>query len=230
MAHSIKVVYEDNHIIVVDKPVNVPTQEDASGDPDLLGLVKAYLKEKYKKPGNVYLGLVHRLDRPVGGLIVFAKTSKAAGRLSEQVREHIFQKTYLAVVRGIPDENRRELVNYLKKDTARNQVAVVNRGIEGSKEAILTYEVLESRENLSLVRVELKTGRSHQIRVQLAHIGHPLYGDQKYGVTINRTGQQLALWSVGLAFVHPVQNVNLDFHSKPPSLEPWNKFDNEIGS
>jgi 23S rRNA pseudouridine1911/1915/1917 synthase len=224
MAEPIGVIYEDNHVIVVNKPVNIPTQADESGDPDLFSLVKAYLKEKYQKPGNVFLGLVHRLDRPVGGLMVFAKTSKAAGRLSAQVREHSFQKTYLAVVRGIPAQPRRELIDYLKKDTARNQVAVVPQGTGSAKEAMLTYEVLESHRDLSLVRVALKTGRSHQIRVQLAHIGHPLYGDQKYGALVNRPGQQLALWSWGLSFIHPVREVRLDFHSQPPSGEPWSKF------
>lgn len=224
MGWPVEVIYEDNHIIVVVKPVNIPTQADASGDRDLLDLVKAYLKEKYQKPGNVYLGLVHRLDRPVGGLMVLAKTSKAAGRLSEQVREHIFQKTYLAVVRGVVSETDRELTDFLKKDPARNRVVVVTRETEGAKEAILKYKVLETRDNLSLVRVELKTGRSHQIRVQLAHIGYPLYGDQKYGAAINRPGQQLALWSVGLTFIHPVQKVEMTFHAQPPSAEPWNRF------
>lgn len=219
-----RVIYEDNHLLVVEKPVNMPTQADSSGDRDLLTRMKDYLKKKYEKPGNVYLGLVHRLDRPVGGVLVLAKTSKAAGRLSEQVREDRFRKIYLAVVHGSLREGR-QLTHYLLKNTVKNQVSVVPEGTAGAKKAVLEYEPLETMGNLSLVKIRLHTGRSHQIRVQMAAIGHPLYGDQKYGKQVNRSGQQLALWAVEVGFIHPVSREPVSFRSLPPKDFPWTEFD-----
>jgi len=227
---DMKVLYEDNHLLVVEKPVNMLTQGDATGDADLLSVLKQYIKEKYDKPGNVYLGLVHRLDRPVGGVMVFARTSKAASRLSDQIRKGTFGKVYLAVVRGRPPKSGR-LQHYLRKDNATNTVRCFDTPMEGAKEAVLEYELLESLgvpQNggvLSLVKVNLITGRPHQIRAQFAFEGFPLYGDQKYGKEVNRPGQQLALWSAKIKLVHPTLKEEIAFKSFPPDCYPWNQFE-----
>ncbi len=230
----ISILYEDNHLLVVEKPVNMPSQEDASGDPDLLSLLKRDIKIRYQKPGNVFLGLVHRLDRPAGGVMVFARTSKAAARLSDQIRARTFGKVYLAVVHGTPKEKKRQLEHYLQKDRATNMVRTVSPSVSGSKRARLDYQVQGSRRmqtgdsctgSLALVRIRLWTGRSHQIRVQFAAIGHPLYGDQKYGADVNSPGQQMALWSHQLVFQHPTTKREMVFTSHPPDVFPWNLFD-----
>jgi 23S rRNA pseudouridine1911/1915/1917 synthase len=220
----IPILYEDNHLLVVEKPVNIPSQEDQSGDKDLLTLLKEDLKIRYNKPGNVYLGLVHRLDRPVGGAMVFAKTSKAASRLSEAIRTHSFKKTYLAIIHGIPSKLQDHLVHWLLKDEKSNTVRVVPKGTSGAKEAILDYKVLGNKEGYSLVEVNLHTGRPHQIRVQLATIGHPLYGDQKYGAKRNVPGQQIALWSNTITVSHPTTKELMKFTSIPPSHGIWSMF------
>lgn len=205
-----KIIYEDNHLLVIDKPINIPMQEDNSKDKDLLSLCKEYIKEKYNKPGNVYLGLVHRLDRPVSGVCVFARTSKAASRLTKQVQDHTFKKEYLAVVEdnGLKDTGHFE--DYLLKDTKTNMVKVNSKG----KLAILDYEVLQRKDNLALVKVYLKTGRSHQIRVQFSSRNHCLWGDQRYNKNAI-VGQQIALHSCLLSFNHPITNEPLIFTSKP---------------
>ncbi|GIN89767.1 RNA pseudouridine synthase [Siminovitchia terrae] len=200
--------------------MNLPVQEDNSGDKDLLTALKEDIKIRYEKPGNVYLGLVHRLDRPVGGVMVFAKTSKAASRLSDAIRRQQFERTYLAVVRGVPQEEAR-LVHYLYKDQRNNIVKVVSSNHKQGKKSILEYRVLGMAENLSLLSVRLLTGRSHQIRVQLSSIGHPLYGDQKYGQNVNRPGQQIALWANTLEFAHPTKKEMVRFESRPPKEYPW---------
>ncbi len=214
----IKIIYEDNHLLVVEKPVNVPVQEDDSRDLDLLSILKNYIKKKYDKPGNVYLGLVHRLDRPVGGVMVFAKTSKAASRLSEQIRNHTFKKEYHAVVVGNISDNG-NFVDKLIKDTKNNKVSVNPLG----KEAKLSYIKVNSSNNLSLVKINLETGRSHQIRVQFSYHGYPLYGDQKYNKNAH-IGNQIALWATRIQFIHPVTKTLLDFSSNPPSIYPWLLF------
>ena len=215
----IKIIYEDNHLLVVEKPVNIPVQADDSKDKDLLTMLKEYIKNKYNKPGNVYLGLVHRLDRPVGGVMVFAKTSKAASRLSEQVRCHKLKKIYQAVVLGKISESG-ELKDKLLKDPKTNIVNVDEKG----KEAILNYHLdnYNKDNNLSLITINLKTGRSHQIRVQLSHAGYPLYGDQKYNK--NAVKAQICLWATELSFEHPISKEILTFKSDYPSSYPWNIF------
>ncbi|MEG1520809.1 MAG: RNA pseudouridine synthase, partial [Clostridia bacterium] len=185
MKEELQVLFEDNHIIVVVKPQNIPSQADISGDEDMLTIIRNYLKKKYGKPGNVFVGLVHRLDRPTGGVMVFAKTSKAASRLSEAIREGEFEKTYLAVVDGKPKEDEGTYVHYLKKNTMTNMVYVVPSATDGAKRAELNYQVLEAKGKFNLVRVQLITGRGHQIRVQMSTEGTPICGDSRYGSEYN---------------------------------------------
>ena len=211
-----KVIYEDNQIIVVEKEPNIPSQSDKTGDMDMLTMVKSYIKEKYNKPGEVYIGLVHRLDRPVGGVMVFARTSKAASRLSEQVRNKTLKKTYIATVDGKIEQEQGILEDYLYKDERHNMSKVVNKEKKNSKLAKLDYEVLnfDEKRQLSVVKINLHTGRHHQIRVQFANFGHSLYGDQKYGV--RGKGKQIRLWAYKLELEHPTKNEMMTFESEPP--------------
>jgi len=222
---KISILYEDNHLLVVEKPVNMPVQGDSSGDEDFLTILKNDIKIRYNKPGNVYLGLVHRLDRPVGGVMVFAKTSKAASRLSDVIRRNKLERKYIGVVRGKPRKNESRLEHYLYKDTKKNKVHAVSANHRHAKKAILEYETIGSAEQLSLLSVQLHTGRSHQIRVQLATMGCPLYGDQKYGQHVNRPGQQIALWAHSLSFPHPTTKEVMTFTSSPPNDYPWMLFE-----
>ena len=218
-----EIIYEDNHLLVVNKPVNVPVNADSSADSDLQQQLKAYLKEKYDKPGNVYLGLVHRLDRPVGGVMVFARTSKAASRLSESLRKGEFQKTYLAVVEAkAPPEA--HLEDWLVKDGAANTTTVTQPG--QGKLALLDYRTLQKADGLSLLQVRIGTGRSHQIRVQLSHAGLPIWGDQRYNRHAIK-GQQIALFAHQLSFPHPVTRQILTFTARLPKGRPWSDFDTE---
>lgn len=222
---EVEILYEDNHLLVVVKPANLPVQGDSSGDVDLLRLLKQDLKIRYQKPGNVFVGMVHRLDRPVGGVMVFAKTSKAAARLSEQIRNREFKKSYYAVTRGVPRPSSGCLTHYLRKDEGTNTVKVVAATLPGAKEAVLEYRVVAVAQGMSLVEVDLQTGRPHQIRVQLATLGTPLYGDQKYGAAENRPGEQIALWSFRLGFGHPVRREMVQFEKQPPrNCHPWDLF------
>lgn len=220
---TIPILYEDNHLLVVVKPPNLLSQADRSGDEDLLTLLKNYIKRTYGKPGRVYLGLVHRLDRPVGGVMVFAKTSKAARRLAEQIRGGAFQRGYLAAVWGHPQFLRGSLQDYLLKDGRTNMVTISGPAGAGARQARLDYEVVDMTSSLSLVRIWLQTGRSHQIRVQMAHFGHPLFGDQRYG---KRTGERgpIGLWAEQLGFQHPTTSSGLQFTEPPPPAPPWNWF------
>lgn len=217
----LKVIYEDNHIIVVEKFVNIPSQGDNTGDVDMLSIIKMYLKEKYKKPGEVYLGLVHRLDRPVGGIMVFARTSKAAGRLSEEVRNKTFEKSYLTIVNGKMEENNAQLVDYLWKNPKTNMSYVVDKNKKMAKQAILDYEVLkyDPELNLSVLKINLHTGRHHQIRVQLSSRNHSIYGDQKYGGRGH--GKQICLWAYELSFTHPTKKEKLVFMDLPEKVGSW---------
>ena len=219
-----KVLYEDNHIIVVEKMPNVPSQADKTGDEDMLTIIKSYLKEKYNKPGNVYLGLVHRLDRPVGGVMVFAKTSKAASRLSEEIRNKTFKKTYLAIVNGKMESESGEYVDYLWKDEKQNTSYVVKKGKKNSKLAKLNYEVIayNEKENVSLVKINLQTGRHHQIRVQFSSRMHALYGDSKYHG--RGAGSGICLWAYKIKFVHPVKKEEMEFEDFPPKEGMWGKL------
>lgn len=221
----IKVIYEDNHLLVVEKPVNVLSQGDDTNDKDMVNLLKDYIKVKYNKPGNVFIGLVHRLDRPVGGIMVFAKTSKAASRLSEQVRNKSFKKTYRAVLNGNMRKDSDTLKDYLYKNKKNNMVSVVNKNHKDAKDAELSYETIAKNEKFSMVQVDLKTGRPHQIRVQFSSRKHPLFGDQRYGQDINKKGDQIALWSYKIEITHPTTKEKMEFICEPPNKYPWNLFE-----
>ena len=215
-----EVICEDNHVILVIKPFNMPTQPDESNDPDLLSAVKDYLKAKYEKPGNVFLGMVHRLDRPVGGLILFARTSKAASRLSAQLRDREIGKEYMACVIGTPQNASADLVHYLVKDKNKNRVTASKTPREGAKKAELRYETLRSAKGMSLLKITPLTGRSHQIRAQLAAIGHPIVGDLKYGAPAPLPGKKILLYAVGITFTHPVKNEEMSFDTPLPKDWP----------
>lgn len=211
----INVLYEDNHIIVVLKPINVPVCLDESGDMDLLNMVKKYLENKYNKK-NAFVGLVHRLDRPVGGIMVFAKTSKAASRLSDQIRKKEFKKKYYAVVMGKVPLNGK-FVDKLEKDSKKNISFVSKNG----KDCSLEFERLKTNGELSLVSINLETGRSHQIRVQFSSHGYPLYGDQKYN-RYAKKNTQIALFAYSLSFIHPVKKEIVNFNVPIPDIYPFN--------
>ncbi len=219
---NLKVLYEDNQIIVVEKKANIPTQSDKTGDKDMLTIVKEYIKQKYNKPGNVYLGLVHRLDRPVGGVMVFARTSKAASRLSEQVRNKTFNKTYLAIVSGEMSPRNGKLEDYLWKDEKTNTSYVVKANKKNAKLAKLQYETLGffKDENLSVLKINLETGRHHQIRVQLSNKMHAIYGDVKYHGRSSQNGS-LYLWAYKLTIEHPVTKEKLTFTDIPEYKGKW---------
>ena len=208
--NNLNILYEDNHIIVVVKEPNILVQSDDTNDLDMLTIIKSYLKDKYNKPGNVYLGLVHRLDRPVGGIMVFAKTSKAASRLSEDLRNKDINKTYIALVHGNTKDND-TLVDYLIKDESTNTSTVTTKDI--GKESILEYKKLSYKNNMSLLEINLKTGRHHQIRVQLSNKGYPIYGDQRYGK--DKIGIQIHLFASKLEFNHPVKKELMSFTYYP---------------
>ncbi len=215
----INILYEDNHLLVVEKPINILVQEDNTKDLDLLTILKNYLKEAYNKPGNVYLGLVHRLDRVVGGVMVFAKTSKSASRLSKQISNHQVKKTYYAVVCGSLKKGGK-LENYLLKNEKTNTSIVSDKG----KLAVLNYQVLDIKNNYSLVKINLETGRHHQIRVQFSHLGFPLYGDARYNKNY-KNGEQIALFAKELSFYHPITKELLTFSLELPNCYPYTMFE-----
>ena len=222
------ILYEDNHVVVAVKPPNLLTQGDDTGDANLLDQIKEYVKEKYNKPGEAYIGLVHRMDRPVGGLLCFARTSKAAARLSDQVRVHELNRQYVCIVEGeAPDQF--TYVDYLAKDVEKNMVTVVPayRKLEtGAKEAILHGRTIARRDGRSLVAIQLETGRAHQIRVQMQNAGFPLWGDNRYGN--GKRGQQIALWGFRLSFAHPVSKEQMLFIAPTPEEKPWLYFEREL--
>jgi len=197
---TLNILYEDNHIIAVYKPSGVLAQGDETGEESLLDLVKKYIKEKRKKPGNVFLGLVHRLDRPVSGIMIFAKTSKGASRLSEQFKNHEVEKTYHAVVSGKMDRKKGVIFSHLMKDEDKNKVFVRQSASRDTKESELSYEVVESNNKFSLLKVKPLTGRSHQIRAQLSSVGHPIVGDIKYGAKESLPDNSIMLSATGLTF------------------------------
>ena len=215
---NINILYEDNHLLVVEKPINMLSQSDSTGDEDILTLLKAYIKEKYNKPGNVYLGLVHRLDRMVGGVMVFAKTSKAAARLSKMIQEDKFNKTYIAICHGKVDKSG-EFKDKIEKLENGNSI-ISDKG----KEAILKYELLKYDEenDISIVKIKLITGRHHQIRLQFSSRGFPLLGDHRYG--IDKDNLPIALYAYKLEFIHPVKQVSMNYEIAPKNYGYFKKY------
>ena len=223
-----EILYEDNHIIVVEKPQNMPTCEDVTKDLDLLSAVKTYIKTVYEKPGEAFVGLVHRLDRPTGGVMVFAKTSKCAARLTEQLKNHEMSKNYLCVTLGKPLQDSARLSCYLVKDAKTNTVSLATQSDYGAKQATLEYQVLANYNDMSLVKVKLLTGRSHQIRVQMSKQNNTvIFGDFKYGDKSH--GGNLALWAYQLKFNHPISKKQMVFTVLPDTEKvPWKAFVKDI--
>jgi 23S rRNA pseudouridine1911/1915/1917 synthase len=221
---NIPIIFEDNHLLIIDKPEGLLSQADKSNSKDVTVLCKQYLKNAYQKPGNVYLGLTHRLDRPVSGLMILTKTSKAASRISEQIRNHNIKKTYWAIVYGrTPLEA--EYKHFLKKDSRTNTTKAFSSKKSGAKEAILRIKTLKQSAHYSLVEVDLITGKPHQIRVQMNKMGFPIWGDYKYGEEHTGPGKKLALRAMALEFIHPVKKEPQIIHASIPKHQPWNLFD-----
>lgn len=228
-----QILYEDNHIIAVNKTCNEIVQGDKTGDTPLSEMVKAYIKEKYSKPGEVFLGVTHRLDRPTSGVVLFARTSKALTRLNEMFRSHTsIRKTYWAIVQGAPREPQARLVNYLKKNEAQNKAYIVPagkaKGDKEAKEAVLSYRVLTRGEHYSLLEIQLETGRHHQIRCQLAAIGCPIKGDLKYGANRSNPDGGICLHARKIEFVHPVKKENICITAPVPEDALWRALTSEI--
>ncbi len=220
----LEILFEDNHCLTVNKPAGLLTQGDVTGEPTLLDVARAYLKERYHKPGNVFVGLVHRLDRPTSGVVLLARTSKAAGRLSEQFREGMIEKTYWAVVEGNCPEDSGEWTDMLSKDERRNVIRVVDRGVTGGHEARVTFRVLECDRKTTMLELRPLTGRSHQLRVQLASRGLPIVGDRKYGASIRLLAldghPRVALHARQLKFTHPTRTEVISVSAPVPADWP----------
>ena len=219
------VVYEDNHIVVVNKPSSEIVQGDKTGDTPLSEMVKQYLKEKYNKPGNVFIGVTHRLDRPVSGLVVFAKTSKALPRLNEMFRNGEVKKTYWAIVKECPKETEGELVHYLVRNEKQNKSYAYDKEVKNSKKAVLHYKLIGHSQNYYLLEVDLKTGRHHQIRCQLAKMGCPIKGDLKYGSPRSNPDGSICLHARTVQFVHPVSKEMIRLTAPVPEGNLWNGFE-----
>ena len=219
------VVYEDNHIIVVNKTSSETVQGDKTGDTPLSEMVKQYLKEKYNKPGNVFIGVTHRLDRPVSGLVVFAKTSKALPRLNEMFRNGEVKKTYWAIVKECPKETEGELVHYLVRNEKQNKSYAYDKEVKNSKKAVLHYKLIGHSQNYYLLEVDLKTGRHHQIRCQLAKMGCPIKGDLKYGFPRSNPDGSICLHARTVQFVHPVSKEMIQLTAPVPEGNLWNGFE-----
>ena len=219
------VVYEDNHIVVVNKTSSEIVQGDKTGDTPLSEMVKQYLKEKYNKPGNVFIGVTHRLDRPVSGVVVFAKTSKALPRLNEMFRNGEVKKTYWAIVKECPKETEGELVHYLVRNEKQNKSYAYDKEVKNSKKAVLHYKLIGHSQNYYLLEVDLKTGRHHQIRCQLAKMGCPIKGDLKYGSPRSNPDGSICLHARTVQFVHPVSKEMIRLTAPVPEGNLWNGFE-----
>lgn len=224
-----KFIYEDNHILVLEKYPGLLSQGDNTGHPNLMDIVKKYLKEKYNKPGDVYLGLLQRYDRPVGGIMVMAKTSKAYTRLHDQIKFRKIDKFYLAITNFAPPQKSSELFHYLLKDESTNKTTVFDHPVEGGKDARLIYECLGEKDGKYLLRIQLITGRSHQIRAQLAHVGCPLMGDVKYGNSLPKPAYDLCLYAYKIGFEHPVLKERMEFVHFPKIMGYWSGMDEFFG-
>jgi len=218
---NLQVLFEDNHILIVNKRAGDITQGDKTGDKPLSEVVKEYVKDKYNKPGNVFIGTVHRLDRPTSGIVIFARTSKALERLNKMLRDKVIQKTYWAIVKNQPKVKTDTLTNFLKKDSKKNKSFVYKKEIEGSKKATLHFKVIQQLDNYSLLEVDLETGRHHQIRTQLSHIGSPIKGDLKYGFDRSNKDGSISLHARKINFVHPVTKEIITIIAPTPNDPIW---------
>ena len=220
----LEILYEDNHIIAVNKQPSDIVQADKTGDEPLSEKVKKYIKKKYNKPGAVFLGVVHRIDRPVSGVIIFAKTSKALSRLNTLFREKKIKKTYLAIVKNKPSPTKNTLIHYLKKNNLKNKSSAFKKNVEGSLKSELEYKLIKSLDNYYLLKITPKTGRHHQIRVQLSTIGCPIKGDLKYGAKRSNKNASINLHAYKVEFTHPVKKNNIIISATPPKENIWNNY------
>lgn len=219
---NLQVLYEDNHLVIINKRAGDIVQGDKTGDKPLSDVVKEYIKEKYNKPGAVYLGTVHRLDRPTSGVVIYARTSKALERLNKMLRDKIIKKTYWAVVKKQPEKSEDTLINFLKKNTRNNKSVAYSKEINGSKKAILHYKVIKKLDNYSLLEIDLETGRHHQIRVQLSNIGTIIKGDLKYGSKRSNKDGSIHLHARKIKFTHPVSKELIKVTAPTPKDSIWN--------
>jgi len=218
---NLEVLFEDNHIVIVNKKTGDITQGDKTGDKPLSDVVKEYIKEKYNKPGEVFLGVVHRLDRPTSGIIIFARTSKALERLNKMLREKTIKKTYWAVVKNQPKKQSDTLTNFLKKNPKNNKSTAYPKEIDGSKKAILHYNTIKKLDNYWLLEIDLETGRHHQIRTQLSTIGSPIKGDLKYGFNRSNKDGSIHLHARKIHFTHPVSKEIINITAPVPNDIIW---------
>ena len=218
---NLQVLFEDNHIVIINKRAGDIVQGDKTQDKPLSEVVKEYIKEKYNKPGNVYLGVVHRLDRPTSGIVIFARTSKALERLNKMLREKSIQKTYWAVVKNAPKQTQGTLINFLKKNPKNNKSSVFQKEIEGSKKAILHYELIKKLDRYSLLEIDLETGRHHQIRAQLSFAGSSIKGDLKYGAQRSNKDGSIHLHARKIQFTHPVSKEIINITAPLPNDAIW---------
>lgn len=219
---NLAVLFEDNHIIIVNKKAGDITQGDKTGDKPLSDVVKEYVKEKYNKPGNVFIGTVHRLDRPTSGIVIFARTSKALERLNKMLRDKTIHKTYWTLVKKAPKKSSDTLINFLKKDTKKNKSFVFKKEITGSKKGVLHYKIKQQLDNYTLLEIDLETGRHHQIRTQLAHIGCTIKGDLKYGADRSNKDGSISLHARKINFIHPVSKEVIKITAPTPNDSIWN--------
>jgi|TARA_B100001059_G_C17776635_1_gene551661 23S rRNA pseudouridine1911/1915/1917 synthase len=219
---NLQILFEDNHIIIINKRAGDITQGDKTGDKPLSEVVKEYIKDTYNKPGNVYLGVVHRLDRPTSGIIIFAKTSKSLERLNKMLRDKTIDKTYWAIVKNQPKKEHDTLVNFLKKNPKNNKSTAYSREIKGSKKAILHYDFIKKLDHYYLIEITLETGRHHQIRTQLAAIGSPIKGDLKYGFDRSNKDGSIHLHARKIEFTHPVSKEQIEITAPTPNEVLWN--------
>lgn len=219
---NLQVLFEDNHVIIVNKRSGDITQGDKTGDKPLSDVVKEYVKDKYNKHGNVFIGTVHRLDRPTSGIVIFARTSKALERLNKMLRDKTIDKTYWALVKNQPKKERDTLINFLKKDPKKNKSFVYKKEISGSKKATLHYKIIKKLDNYSLLEIDLETGRHHQIRTQLSYIGSPIKGDLKYGFDRSNKDGSISLHARKIEFIHPVSKEQISVIAPTPNDPIWN--------
>jgi len=219
--NNLQIVFEDNHLIIVNKRVGDIVQGDKTKDKPLSEVVKDYIKEKYNKPGKVYLGVVHRLDRPTSGLVIFAKTSKALSRLNKMLRDKEIDKTYLAIVKNKPPKDKDTLIHYLRKNPKNNKAIVFKKETENTKKAILHYQIIQKLDNYYVLKIDLETGRHHQIRAQLAAIGCSIKGDLKYNANRSNKNGGIHLHAYKIDFIHPVKKTEVSLIGKPPKEVVW---------